>query len=98
MRQAKQEEEHTLLKRHIGHGLREVGPDLSLVDLRIVDNHPRLLRQEVANQSDGRRLASITSVGLECEAQYSNFLQGETSAGMSFHTNTEEKRRSSPCR
>jgi hypothetical protein len=49
--------------------LGQVGPDLILDDLGVVDVDVGLLGLEVTDEGDGSRLASVTRVGLECEAK-----------------------------
>lgn len=67
--------ELTLLQRQEWDGFLEVHPDLRVVDLRVVYVHKSVLGQEVADESYGCRLARVTSVSLEREAQDSNSLE-----------------------
>ena len=47
--------------------------------MRVVDVDQRLLGIEIPNESDGWRLASITSVSLECESEDGNALEDNVS-------------------
>ena len=51
-------------------------PDLSLLDLGVVDSDVSALRQEVTNESDGCRFTGVAGVCLESEAEDSNVLRG----------------------
>ena len=68
------------VERHGRARLREVLPDLRLLDLRVVDSDICALREEVANEGDGRRLAGVTGVGLEGEAENGDVLEYPESA------------------
>lgn len=45
-----------------------------MFDLRVIDVDESLLGLEVSDESDGGRLASVTSVSFECESKNGNTL------------------------
>ena len=69
------QEQLTLVQGQVRAGLRQVEPDLFLLDLGVVDGNVRTLSKEIADQADGGRLASVTGVSLERETKDGDVLQ-----------------------
>lgn len=71
-------------------------PDLLGLDLRVVDGDVCAFREEVADDGDGRRLASVTGVGLERKAKDGDVLRYQQSRVRGPLTQSEKKRRTLP--
>ncbi len=58
----------------MGKSLRKVKPNLGFFDLRVINRDVSVLREEVADERDGRRLARVAGVSLEGKAKDGNVL------------------------